>query len=511
MAIRIAIEPPPGLNSDDTKFSQQMRFTDADNVRWHNGKAQPIGGWIKEFADQLSGVCRNILAWRDLDASVNIALGTHTKLYIHLSGTLYDITPAGLAAGAEDSALGPGYGTGAYGVGDYGEGDMSGYFARTWSLQNWGENLLANPRGGTIYVWDNNTANDATAITNAPDNVTAILVTPERQVLALGCNEEVSTTFNSLCIRGCALGDYDDWATSLTGATWAFEHILEPAGGGRIVTGRMVGPYVAVWTDQGLFMGEFVADNLTAYRFDLVATNCGLAGPNAVQVVNKRAWWMTPEYLIYTWAPGEAPSLVSCPIRDDFKDNVAQGQGDKIVAVSIGQFGEVWWFYPDARDGDENSRYVSLNIAGANLLWSRGTLARTAATDAGSTPNPLFVSYDGYVYSHESGQDANGSALSWSLTISLPYLDEGGRFVLLKGLEPDIKDQVGAVSVSFELRKYAQSDSVSKGPYALSPSASKKDFLMSGRVADMTFSGNSAPTFARFGKPVLIGEITGRE
>jgi hypothetical protein len=510
--MRWPVEPPPGLNSDDTHFSQQMVYTDAENVRWVGGRAQTIGGWTKEFSNQLGGVCRNLLAWRDLDASVNTALGTHTKLYVRYSGALHDITPAGLAEGAVDSALGPGYGTGKYGHGDFGEGDSSGYFARTWSLQNWGENLIANPRGGTIYVWENNPGTPATAIANAPAQVNAALVTPERQILALGCNEEISGQFNPLCIRFCAIEDMEDWTTSITGATLAGEHVLEPAGGGRIVNGKMIGPYVAVWTDQGLFMGEFVADGLAIYRFDLIATNCGLAGPNAVTVINRRAWWMTPDHLFYTWSPGEAPSLVPCPIRDDMKDRVAEGQNDKIVATGIGQYGEVWWFYPDERDGKENSRYLSLNMAGSALLWSRGRIARSAAVDAGTSITPLFVSPDGYVYSHENGQTANGGVLPWSLTISLPYIDEGGRFVLIKGLEPDIKDQVGSVSLSVALRKYPQDAKIyTKGPYVLTPGARKKDFLMSGRVADLTFSGNSAPTFARFGKPVLIGDVTGVE
>lgn len=512
MTLRIPVAPEPGVNIDDTPFSQQMRVTEADNVRWHNGCAQPIGGWIKAFASQLDGVCRNVLAWRDLDASVNIAFGTNTKLYVHLADTLNDITPSGLSAGPVDSALSPGFGTGDYGEGDFGEGDASGYFARTWSFQNWGENLIANPRGGTIYAWLNNPASLAAAITNAPDQVNAILVTPERQILALGCNEEIAGTFNPLCIRFCAIEDYDDWTTSLTGATVAGEHVLEPAGGGRIVNGKMVGPYVAVWTDQGLFMGEFIADQLQIYRFDLVATNCGLAGPNAVQVVNKRAWWMTPQGQFYTWTPGEAPSPVPCPISDSFKDYIAEGQDDKIVAVSVSEFDEVWWHYPDSRDGRENSRYVMLKIAAPNLFWSKGTLARSAATDAGTLATPMFVSPDGYAYSHEDGQSANGSALNWSMTISLPYLDEGGRFVLLNGIEPDIKDQVGAVNLSLAMRKYPNDPTIrTKGPFTLAPGKAKRDFQAQGRIADITFSGNSAPTFGRHGKHVLIGEVSGQE
>lgn len=509
MTLRIAVDPAPGVNSDDSPFSQQMRITDANHVRFQGGRAQPAGGWVKEFADALTGKCRNALAWRDNNGSVNIAFGTHTGLFVYVNGELHDITPAGLSAGAEDSAMGPGFGTGDFGEGEYGIGDSSSYFARTWSLQAWGQWLLANPRGDTIYVWQGDTSQPAEAIANAPDQVNTILVTPDQQVLALGCNEELSGTFNPRCIRGCALEDYDDWATSLEGDSWAFEHILEPAGGGRIVNGRMIGPYVAVWTDQGVFVGEFVATELTAYRFDVVDTGCGLAGPNAAEVLDRRAWWMTPEHTFYTWTPGEAPALVPCPIRDDMKNNVAAGQDDKIVACSVGQFGEVWWFYPDARDGLENSRAMFVKIDGANLLWSRSRLARTAAIDAGSQQFPLFVSPAGEAFAHESGQSANGAPLTWSMTIALPYLDEGGRAVLLNGMEPDIKDQVGPVLLSFALREYAQGPARNHGPFTLAPGLAQRHFQMEGNIAELTFAGNSSPSFARMGKNVLLAVPAG--
>jgi len=59
-----------------------------------------------------------------------------------------------LAPGLVDNLGGPGYGVGGYGVGGYGEGsELTEYFPRSWSLNNWVGNLLANPRGGAIYEW----------------------------------------------------------------------------------------------------------------------------------------------------------------------------------------------------------------------------------------------------------------------------------------------------------------------------------------------------------------------
>lgn len=505
--MRFPLLPPPGIVSDDTTFSTAGVWADGSNVRPWLGKMQVIGGCVDALGATLSGVCRNVLPWNDNDGISNIAFGTHTHLQVFKAGSLYDITPSGLAAGAEHGAGGPGYGAGPYGEGNYGEPSTDDYFPRTWSLANYGQALMANPRRGGLYIWENDTANDATLVSQAPESIVCILVTPERQVLAFGCNEELSGDFNALCIRGSDIEDYTDWTTNTDDNV--FEHILEGGTGNRIVTARLFGSYVAVWTESDVFLGQFIGDPGQTYRFDRIASGCGLVGPNAVQIINQTAYWITPDYQVFAWSLGGVPALVPCPIRNDFQNNLSAGQFEKICATSVSQFGEVWWFYPDARDGIENSRYIAVStVSGA---WFRGQLARSAAVDSGPTAYPLFVTPTGTGYSHENGQSINGAPLDWFIQSSDLYLDEAQRFVMIRGIWPDFEDQAGSVSLEISLRKYPQATPVTKGPYALTVGKSKKDFLMSGRVAAVKFSGSSTPAFMRLGKPSFDVVLTGQE
>jgi hypothetical protein len=501
--MRIPITPPAGLVSDETTFASPGLWSDGDNVRFWRGQAQVIGGWSSANTGALTGVCRSVLPWTDISGDTLIAFGTHSKLQVLKGGQLYDITPSGLAAGNIDSAGGPGYGVGGYGSGDYGGGLTTEWWARTWSLSNWGEALIANPRGQTIYYWDADTANDATAITGAPTLVSYAMVTPERQVLAFGCNEELSDVFNPMCIRGSDIGDYEDW--TVTPANNAFEHILE--GSGRIVGAAMLGAYVAVWTDTSCYLGQFIGSGGQTYRFDLVAENCGLLGPNAVTVSNGVAYWLTPDLTPYGWQLGSPPAPLKFPIRNEFVQNFEAGQAEKAVACSNSMFGEVWFFYPDSRDGIENSRYVAVSTQDG--AWFRGILGRTAATDAGPTPNPLWVDYSGNVYWHESGNSANGGNISWYIQSSAQYLDEAQRRVLIRGIWPDFENQQGTVSLNVSYRAYPQATDRTKGPYALAVMAEKRDFLADGRIASVRFSGSSAPAFVRFGKPTFDVVPTG--
>jgi hypothetical protein len=507
----VALEPPPGLISDDTTFAAEGAWEDGNNVRFVRGKPQTIRGWETLFNDTLTGVCRNTLAWTEQQAGLNIAFGTHSALQVYVSGTLSTITPAGLAAGSIDaSGIAGGWGTGAWGSGAWSTPTDS-YYPRTWSLGTWGGKLLANPRGGTLYEWSNNPAVVAAAIGTAPTQMTAMLVTPQRQVLALGCIPTAGGDLNPLCVRGCEIEDNTAWTPASTNT--AFEDTLE--GGGRLITGRLVGDYVALWSDNALYMGEYTGDTTQIYRWQMIAGDCGIVGQNAVAVYKGRAFWVSPDGQFRTWTPGENVQILNCPIRNDFADNCDVSQISKIIATTISQHDEIWWFYPDLRDAAEDtvaeqSRYVALCLSDEEPIWFRGQVARTAFEDAGVQSYPMGVSYGGMVYKHEFGNDADGSALAAHIKTADQYLGSGEQCLLLKGIWPDFEDQDGDVSLTVEVREYPQSTAVTKGPYTLSDASSKKDFRASGRVANVKFSSSAAPTFWRLGKPTFEAVPTGR-
>lgn len=404
-------------------------------------------------------------------------------------------------AGEIDGTGSSGYGTGAYGVGGYGLPSATDYFPRTWSFGAWGENMLASPRGGTIYTWDNNTAAVATPLDNAPRQVSYMLVAPNDggyQVFALGCNQEADGVFNPMCIRHSSVRDNTEWNTDLD--TTAREYVL--TGGGRLVAGRMCGAYVLAWTNDSLFIGEFVGELDVPWSFTRVARNCGLLGPNAAAIVGQRAFWVSPDLQFYTYALGGQPEIVPCQVREDFSSNLAASQGDKVVASTNAKFSEVRFDYPDARDGTglENSRYVALCVAGPDSgAWYRGQLARTAFVDSGPAQYPIGVTYGGNVYFHEKGNSADGGPFTWFITSADCYLDE--NFVMdVRGMWPDVFHQQGPVYVESFSRLYPQDSEVSSGAMTLGVGAQKVDFRQSGRLFRFKFSGNSAPTYARLGK-----------
>jgi hypothetical protein len=502
--MKIPLELPPGLNGDDTTLAAGGRWADGSNVRFRLGRPETIGGWERLMSEPLTGVCRAIFPWTDNDGVLDIGFGTHSKLQLWRGGELFDITPtSGFAAGAIDGAGSAGYGTGAYGVGGYGLPSTTDYFPLTWSFGAWGQQLLASPRNQTIFAWTNDTGQKAQALANAPAQVTHMLVAPLNggyQVFALGCNEEVSTDFNPLCIRHSSIRNNTQWSTSASGST-AREYVL--TGGGRIVAGRMCGPCMLVWTGDALFLGTFVGALNQPWRFERVGRNCGLIGPNAAVIVGQTAFWASPDRQFYSYSLGGQPEPIPCPIRRDFAEELAASQGDKVVASSNAEFSEIRFDYPDRRDGYENSRYLALAVSGPDAgAWHRGVMARTAFVDAGPSAYPIGATYDGAVFLHEKGRSADGAAFPWFIETADSYLDPEAT-LLIRGLWPDFKDQVGPVTVTASTRLYPQGPTTASQAVTMATHDPKADLLLNGRLFALRFSGESAPTGCRIGQPTF--------
>lgn len=89
----IKLQFKPGMNRDQTNYSNEGSWWDGNHIRFRSGYPQKIGGWIKAATAQFYGVCRQLWNWVTTYADNFIALGTNNKVYIAAGGNYYDITP----------------------------------------------------------------------------------------------------------------------------------------------------------------------------------------------------------------------------------------------------------------------------------------------------------------------------------------------------------------------------------------------------------------------------------
>ena len=228
----------PGVNKENTRYTTEGGWYEADKVRFRQGNPEVIGGWERISAATFQGICRSLGNWVLLDGRNIIGVGTNLKFYLENGGFYNDITPirdtvtltnpfnttinsttvlvtdaahgcvtgdfvtfsgatavGGLTISGEfqvtvltpntynitatsqaSSTGGPGGGTvttvyqintgpviqvplvgwgaGGWGLGTWGNGASTATALRLWSQQNFGEDLVFNPRGGGLYYWD---------------------------------------------------------------------------------------------------------------------------------------------------------------------------------------------------------------------------------------------------------------------------------------------------------------------------------------------------------------------
>jgi len=457
--------PSPGLDSDDTSFSAQGRWSDGNNVRFHNGQPQVVGQYEKVFSDALT--FPNTLFAFTRSGATNLAIGTQDNGFLISTN---NASPVDRSPASVPTSVG------------------------FWAFAAWGSTLLAVPTGGTLYEQSGTSA--ATAVAASPDNITTMLVTSQRQVLAFGCNEEVSGTFNGLCIRGSDLEDYTDWTTTSTNN--AFEHILD--GVGVIMGAALVGDYVAVWTNTSLYMGQFIGDPGQAYRFDKVDDDCGLIGQRAVTVAGGAAYWVDNNLNLRLWSPGALVQTVPCPVSRSFNIFSYGVARNNFVICHVPKFNEIWI----CCRGGANSLNIAVSLKDGTWFKSDIPILMMISSDLLYHPSGVASSTyfsDGiYVY----GAECNGAVTaegptSWFLQSSEYYLDNSRRRIMVRGVIPDFAilssandtTNDAAVTLTLTLRDRPQSTAVTK-TYTIAAHATKKDFRASGKIAAVKLSGSSA-------------------
>lgn len=477
------LDPPPGIDSDNTTFAAKGRYADGSNVRFYLGRAQPIGGTSGSLDSSYTSVTK-LFVYKVSAAVYVLTCGLSLRRH-QLGNTTVNITPVGWAL-------------------------QSG---QRCSAAMWGDTLLVNPSGAKLY--ESSSGATATHVTQAPAQITTILSTEERQLLALGANEEVSGTFNGRCIRGCDIEDFTTWTAATDNN--AFEHILP--GQASIVGGCVLGSNVLVWTSEALFLGEFLGNPGQTYRFNRVA-DVGLIGMDAFAIHHGRVFWLSPDLTFHTYGVGTWVEDVPCPIHRELLTNCSTSNRSRIFAWANARRNEIWWHYPDTRDAaTDPSRYVAFSItetqAAQTPVWFRGVQAWSAVVDDALLVSDLSTySTTTVAISPSAGEirafDCRATAVaqtSWHIQSADQYIESARRRVMLNRIIPDFEDQGGNVTLTLYVRDHPQSSATTKGPYTLAMGEDKVDLRASGKIVAAKFSGSSI--FARFGKLSFDGVTMG--
>jgi len=429
--------------------------------------------------------------------------------------------------GLESSATGSGWGAGVWSRGTWSSAadvTVPGAQLRLWSMDNFGEDLLANVRGGGIYYWDTSAGTSSRAVdittlsgNNQPQVANIVLVSErDRHVIAFGCDPQGDPgVLDPLTIRFSDQESFTDWAATATNTAGE----LRVGTGSEIVSAVQTKQQVIIFTDRSVSAMQFIGAPFT-FGLTEVSTNTSILGQNAAVASGDAVYWMGDQ-TFYKY-DGNV-QIIPCPIEEYIFDNLDFSQKSKVSSGLNSKFNEIWWFYPSL-GSETNDSYVVFNYA--ENSWFYGTLPRTAWQDNAISSLPLAASTDGHIYFHENGLDDGStnppSPINSYIESSAIELGDGDQFMFVSRVLPDLtfRNSTSTPSATFEVsaRDFpgANFDQTNSGAAVRSATAPVEQFTeqlffrLRGRSMALKVSSNTLGTQWRLGTPRADMRTDGR-
>ena len=358
--------------------------------------------------------------------------------------------------GLDSSTVGSGWGAGPWSRGTWGSAanvSIPSAQLRLWSMDNFGEDLIANVRGGGIYYWDTSASSSVRAVditslsgNNQPQAANIVLVSErDRHVIAFGCDPQGDPgVLDPLTIRFSSQESVTDWQARADNTAGE----LRIGTGSEIITAVQTKQQVVVFTDRSVSAMQFIGAPFT-FGVTEVSTNTSIASQNAAVAFGDVVYWMGDE--VFYMYDGNV-KIIPCPVEEYIFDDLNLAQRGKVTTGVNSKFNEIWWFYPSL-NSDNNDSYVVYNYA--EKSWYYGTLTRTAWQDNALSSLPIAAATDGYLYFHEDGLDDGStnpaSPIDSYVQSSAIDIGDGDQFMFLSRVLPDLTFRNSPVLISRKL------------------------------------------------------------
>jgi hypothetical protein len=421
----------------------------------------------------------------------------------------------------------------------------------SWSLDNYGQVLVATIKNGKTFTWDPSAAGRlsirAAVVANAPTaSICSVVSDRDRHLFLFGTETTIGdpTTQDPMLIRFSNQEDINTWNPTVTNTAGTFR--LDT---GNEIIGALQGKdYILVLTDQAAYTIQFVGPPFT-FSIRQVGTNCGCIGQHAMVYAQGAVFWMGygGGFFAFDGTVKQIPSLVEDFVFTSIGDNLGINYDSSqiVYAYHNSLYNEVGWNY--AKSGSTQvDRNVVYNFV--ENTWSVGTLARTTYNDAvtfdlpyatqyNRTGTPTFPTINGVTNTYGSSKywaqetgvnevDASGNATaiaayikSGDYDISEQGLGGDGQLIMrVKRFIPDFKSLEGNVKITLFFRDYpANNESTPSttpplitGPFTITSSTDKVDTRVRGRQVSLKIENDAIGETWRYGTLRLDIEAGGR-
>ncbi len=448
----------PGVDVERTPTTMRGGYVQSNLIKFREGLVEKWGGWQRICNTQLAGVGRTLHFWDDLTGTSWLAAGTNLQLYVEQNGVLYNISPVGWPGGFPDAGHGM-------------------YSPLIWSLDNFGQNLIGIPSGGSLYQWvPGQPPALATRVTQAPAvNIGGFVAMPEQIVMAYGCTPLGGGNADPLLVRWCDQSDITDWTASTTNQAGSFRL----SRGSKIVGGISCALGQFLWTDLDFWQVQYQGFPLV-FGFQMIGPNSGLMAPNAIVAYGSQLFWLSDHGPFVYSGGGVQP--IPCTVWDKLFTNLNTAQAAKCVAGSdYNRANDIIFCFPSATGTGEVDSYIKFNTM--ENLWDYGDappggfnlLARTAWTDQNRPGGPLSIDRNNLIQQQDIGVDADGQPMT-GVMIRSGYMDiqEGDEILFVSMLIPDLlwrqsTNPNPSLQMTLYFRNWPGDTPTAEGPFTITP------------------------------------------
>ena len=419
-----------------------------------------------------------------------------------------------------------------------------------WSLDNFGEVLVATISNNKTFTWNAGasgarTIRASTTTTNfsTSNNPTSSRLTQvsdrDRHLFHFGTETTIgdTTTVDPLFIRFSNQEDLNTYTPTAVNTAGSFR--LDK--GNKIVGAVSGKDYTLVLTDSSAYVIQFVGPPFT-FSVKQVGTNCGLISQHALTYSDGIVFWMSGEggFFAYDGTVKSIPCLVEDFVFTTDGDNLGinYDSSDVVYAEHNTLYSEVNWFYPKS-GSDQIDRVVTYNYG--EQVWTTGSLARTTYIDTGvfdvpyateynSSATPVFPDIQGITnrfgastyYAHEVGTDQVNSSGTTAITSFIKSGDydisarrsalggttgladlrgDGEFFMSVRRFIPDFKVLTGNSKITLLLNDYPNNTAASSplGPFTITSSTDKVDTRARGRLVALKIENDAVGETWRYG------------
>jgi hypothetical protein len=376
-----------------------------------------------------------------------------------------------------------------------------------WTIDNWGQTLLATPGGGGLYQWTPGSGyQNLQLVPTAPIYATGMFISAPAQIAVMygaAVQQSIGVSQDPLTYSWSDQLDFAFWTPNTQNPATG---IQSQAGSNRIPTGSKIvagmqsTQQTLLWTDIDLWSLNYVGPPFV-FGQTKIGSNCGAVSKHGVAQMGGVVYWFGQNNF-YRLA-GSGPEVIPCSVWDVVFQNINTDHLDKCWVQTNTSFNEVTFWYPSSGQTQCNS-YVKLNVLEA--AWDYGTLDRSAGIDQSVLGNPILTTPTGTIYQHEEGYNADGQPLIPTFSTGYFYLSEGEDYVFVDQFLPDFKwglfngSETATVLITFSVRNFPGETPRTYGPYTMTSTTDKLSVRFRGRQVAITVTGSGLNNFFRLGK-----------